>query len=308
MQSDVNIRINRLGPIKGPVAIRLKPFMIFSGPSGVGKSYLSLLVHYVYRIFSGEALKEILEEHGVAYEKLRDEMPEETTLLYRISAVQLTSWINDNAAEYLRNMLGDPNLETDFNIEFPGLPENFSFVFRRSTLSLGSGDIIEHVETLNMLEMDTPINLPPNGATWKQIPFRFLLSLFLRRQYNIGITQAFLMPPSRGSLIALPESVRATMHGMYREFIDDMSTLKGMLPATYTPSSGRPNKEMEDKVKSILHKSILHGDIYIVDDEIVYNIDADDKSMPITAAASLRLTGSYDTLTPGIPVVDLFTI
>lgn len=279
----INIHINRLGPIKGPITISLKPFLIFSGPSGVGKSYLSLLVHYVYRILSGEGLNEILESKQVDFERLKNELPDETNLLYRLSTAELTQWINGWSIEYLRNMLGDPKLNADFTIELPELPENLSFILNRSTMSLGSGEVIEHVETLNMLEMDNPINLPPNGAVWKDLPFRFLISLFLRKHYDIDITQSFIMPPSRGSLIAIPESARSMIHGMYREFIDDMSTLKSISPAKYSP--GKSNKDLEKKVQSTLKDSILHGDISIVDDEIIYNL-GDTTSMPITAAAS----------------------
>lgn len=280
---NVNIHINRLGPITGPATIQLKPFLIFSGPSGVGKSYLSLLVHYVYRIFSGEGLKEITKEQNIDYERLKEELPDGTNLLYRLSTADLTRWINENAVTYLRNMLGNPELEADFAIDFPGLPENLSFTLKRSTMSLGDGEVIEQVETLNLMEMDNPINLPPYGASWKDVPFRFLISFFLREKYNVDITQSFLMPPSRGSLLTLPESVRSMITGMYKEFIEDLSILKNISPAAYRPR--KSNKRIEQKVQSSLKESILHGDIAIVDDEIVYNL-SDETAIPITAAAS----------------------
>lgn len=280
---NINIHINRLGPIEGPVTIGLKPFLIFSGPSGVGKSYLSLLVHYVYRIITGEGLREVLEVHQIDYERLKNGLPDDTNLLYRVSTGELVKWINECGIDYLRQTLGDPNLKADFRIEFAGLPENFSFTLKRGTMSLGSGEVIDHIETLNLIELDDPINLPTNGVAWKNLPFRFLIAHFLRRLYDIDITQTFLMPPSRGSLLALPESARAMISGMYREFINDLAILKSISPAQ--PRSKESNEEIEQKVQSTLKESILHGDISIVDDEIVYKL-AEGLSIPITAAAS----------------------
>lgn len=280
---NVEILINRLGPIEGPVTITLKPFLIFSGASGVGKSYLSLLVHYVYRVITGEGLTEVLSPRQIDYERLKNELPDDTNLLCRLSTAQLTEWINENGVEYLRSTLGDPNMKADFTIKFPGLPENFSFTLKRGTMSLGSGEVIEHIETLNMVEMDNPINLPPNGAVWKDLPFRFLISQFFKKHYDIDIIQSFLMPPSRGSLLALPENARYMVQGMYREFINDLSVLKNIQSAPFRLK--KSSDSIEQKVRTTLKDSILHGDISIVDDEIVYSL-ADNTTIPITAAAS----------------------
>ena len=57
----IKIYIEELGPIRDSV-IELKPFMIFSGESGMGKSYTVLLVHYIYRILCNAALSSFFEE------------------------------------------------------------------------------------------------------------------------------------------------------------------------------------------------------------------------------------------------------
>lgn len=43
----ITIHINRLGAIRDSV-VKLKPIMIFSGESGLGKSYMAMLCHYVF--------------------------------------------------------------------------------------------------------------------------------------------------------------------------------------------------------------------------------------------------------------------
>lgn len=57
----IKIYIEELGPIRDSV-IELKPFMIFSGESGMGKSYTVLLVHYIYRILCNAALSSFLKK------------------------------------------------------------------------------------------------------------------------------------------------------------------------------------------------------------------------------------------------------
>ena len=52
MDNRISISIENFGPIKGPHTIYLNQLMIFSGPSGVGKSYLAMLTHYVYRLIA----------------------------------------------------------------------------------------------------------------------------------------------------------------------------------------------------------------------------------------------------------------
>lgn len=52
----VKIHIKRLGAVRDSV-VELKPLMIFSGESGLGKSYVAILVHYVYKILSENRLQ-----------------------------------------------------------------------------------------------------------------------------------------------------------------------------------------------------------------------------------------------------------
>ncbi len=283
MISGINLHINRLGPIVGPVKVELRPFMIFSGISGVGKSYLSLLVHYIYRVLTGDELNKILQLKELNYEQLRAALPHDSTVLCKIPTTEFMDLVNLEAVTYLREMLGNPDLTADFKIEFPDLPEHFTFLYGRSTLSLDEGNIVEHVETLSLKEMDKPLNLPTDSVTWGTIPFRFLISLFLREKYGINVNATFFMPPSRGSLISLPESVRATIKGMYREFLNDMSAIKNLVSLNAQYQKIDPNFK---KAQNVLHNRILRGDIMIDDDEIVYKLDSDNLTVPISAAAS----------------------
>ena len=48
MNKNISIRVENLGPIKGPETIYLRPLMILSGSSGLGKSYVAMLLHFIY--------------------------------------------------------------------------------------------------------------------------------------------------------------------------------------------------------------------------------------------------------------------
>jgi predicted ATPase len=52
----IKIHINRLGAVRNSV-VELKPLMIFSGESGLGKSYVAILVHYFYKVLAETRLQ-----------------------------------------------------------------------------------------------------------------------------------------------------------------------------------------------------------------------------------------------------------
>ena len=60
MQKQIIININQLGAVRN-AKITLNQFMIFSGASGLGKSYTAMLVHFVYRILLGEELEDYIK-------------------------------------------------------------------------------------------------------------------------------------------------------------------------------------------------------------------------------------------------------
>lgn len=58
----ISITVKNFGPIEGPITLNLNHFIIFSGDSGLGKSYLAMLIHFVYRIVAGDDLLQFLTE------------------------------------------------------------------------------------------------------------------------------------------------------------------------------------------------------------------------------------------------------
>lgn len=52
---EVIIRINKLGAVKN-AEISLRPLMLFMGESGLGKSYVAFLAHYIYVLLNSDRL------------------------------------------------------------------------------------------------------------------------------------------------------------------------------------------------------------------------------------------------------------
>lgn len=60
----VVININELGPVKEQV-IELKPVMLFTGESGLGKSHVNFLAYYLFYVFLSERMHDCILENGI---------------------------------------------------------------------------------------------------------------------------------------------------------------------------------------------------------------------------------------------------
>ena len=65
----VIFQIKKLGAVRNS-KIELKPLMIFSGESGLGKSYVAFLVHYLYTLLTSHRLTSFFKERDIDFESL----------------------------------------------------------------------------------------------------------------------------------------------------------------------------------------------------------------------------------------------
>lgn len=279
MDNRISISIENFGPIKGPHTIYLNQLMIFSGPSGVGKSYLAMLTHYVYRLIAHpQELLRFFENKKIDFDLLKKDATEERPLICKIQTEDLSQWINNRALSYMRNMLGNQKFQAKIQINFPALPETLSFLYSRNVV-MSDTSTVDYMETLKLVEFNSAIHLPQSG-TWGGFPFAILVRRLLSHKHNIETDRTFFMPPSRGSLINIPDSIRMRLIGnmsMYKTFLDDLAELK----------SSRSRGEQTDFIKeasAILHNEILNGNIDVRENDIFYQTPATE--IPISAAAS----------------------
>lgn len=274
----VIIHINRLGPIVDS-EIELKPFMVFSGDSGVGKSYAALLVHYVYRVLcNSNDLMPFFEPYLVQHNYFEDisfEEEEIDELLFDFTLNDFETWCNRSAVSYLEDMLGFEGLEADFQIHFYGMPDiRYEFRMRRNRIEIG--DDPRWLYTLyipGFNGMNTSNYLINGGSTFYGVVFHMILS----QCYSMKLYQTFLLPPSRGALVGLSDVARSSIlasMGMYREFLEDLSNIK----ATKTSDTKQLGK------LNALSQKMIDGQIHLRNSELFYAMDTCE--IPITAAAS----------------------
>ena len=123
----VKIIINRLGAVRNSV-VELKPLMIFSGESGLGKSYVAILVHYVYKLLSESRLQNFFLANEWDVDKLAETSPQNGTFTAQSS--QLLQWINEDACKYMRESVGNPELPVDVSFQLPLTQLFYNFTYR----------------------------------------------------------------------------------------------------------------------------------------------------------------------------------
>ena len=74
---NVKIKIHQLGMIGESEEIALNRLMIFSGESGLGKSYLSIICHYIFAVLlDNKRINSFFEKNGFDFNNpaVRDEL------------------------------------------------------------------------------------------------------------------------------------------------------------------------------------------------------------------------------------------
>ena len=117
----IKIKINKLGRVANSY-IEIAPMMIFSGESGMGKSYLALLSHFFFDVLilsdRVKRLENLFVEYGYNYNEMVKDF-QDTGIALSISKQQLEQWMAKDAISYLRFMLNSPKLEGDIMVTLP---------------------------------------------------------------------------------------------------------------------------------------------------------------------------------------------
>lgn len=266
----VRFYIKRLGAIKDS-SIELAPLMVFSGESGLGKSYVAFLVHYLYVLLTGMRLKRFFIEKGYNLKDLlKDKRPDE--LILNVSVSELVSWINKDAITYIGYLLGHNNFVGEVEIELPFKEDSLVFTYDEEIVGLDNN---EEVFYKIMLE-GFVYRMQTDTVTDDPTPFVALIRAILLNEIFGDYTylrKTYLMPPSRGALIELNERP-AFSSGMYEEFFD------------FKMDINRPLKETQKIDEALVQylSEVNVGDVQQVEGRLMYYTN--NVEMPVTAAAS----------------------
>lgn len=266
----ITIHIDQLGPVRNS-DIELKPFMVFTGESGTGKSYTALLVHYVYKVVcKPSGLREFFNYLGASYDEHKKQIEGEEGVLFQFTLQQLENWVSASAVKYVGEMLGNFSLDGKVSINFLGLDDNYQFYYKKDAIEIG--DDVEYFDRVTMNGKYT-MRFRSDIDNWNTQPYQLLTNdIFKIPQYN-----TFLLPPSRGGLVCLNDVGRGDYKispaGMYNEFIEDLGYLK----------SAKSERLLEEVYQPV-SESLLNGKINIRENELFF--EQDNREIPISAGAA----------------------
>ena len=265
----IKVRIDQLGRIRDS-EILVSPLMVFSGESGLGKSYLALLCHYFFELLINTSrLNHFFVDNNIDFNILAKDFKDVGTAL-EIKKQDLEAWMAKDAILYLRYMLGYDGISGQIEITLPeSIPDTMAFTYKNELTGLVDKEEIYTILSLGNLRFRIQ-----EKTQFDESPFAFLLR-FVLIDYIFGnyqkLDSTFVLPPSRGPI--LTEQIIPTT-GMYSEFLSDMAGLNRIKP--------RPDTASEIVLK--LFRTILEGEVD--KEETTYIYTTNDASMPVSAAAA----------------------
>ena len=265
----IKVRIDQLGRIRDS-EILVSPLMVFSGESGLGKSYLALLCHYFFELLINTSrLNHFFVDNNIDFIVLSKDFKDSGTAL-EIKKQDLEAWMAKDAILYLRYMLGYDGISGQIEITLPeSVPDTMAFTYKKELTGLVDEEEIYTILSLGNLRFRIQ-----EKTQFDESPFAFLLR-FVLIDYIFGnyqmLDSTFVLPPSRGPI--LTEQIIPTT-GMYSEFLNDMAGLNRIKP--------RPDTASEIVLK--LFRTILEGEVN--KEETTYIYTTNDASMPVSAAAA----------------------
>ena len=265
----IKVRIDQLGRIRDS-EILVSPLMVFSGESGLGKSYLALLCHYFFELLINTSrLNHFFVDNNIDFNVLSKDFKDAGTAL-EIKKQDLEAWMAKDAILYLRYMLGYDGISGQIEITLPeSVPDTMAFTYKNELTGLVDKEEIYTILSLGNLRFRIQ-----EKTQFDESPFAFLLR-FVLIDYIFGnyqmLDSTFVLPPSRGPI--LTEQIIPTT-GMYSEFLNDMAGLNRIKP--------RPDTASEIVLE--LFRTILEGEVN--KEETTYIYTTNDASMPVSAAAA----------------------
>lgn len=267
----VKIHIKKLGAIRDSI-LEIKPLMVFSGESGLGKSYAAFLVHYLYVLLLGERMHSFFDEKGYDFKRLLKN-GKSGQVLFTVSKKELLAWMNKDAVAYVAYLIGYDGLEGEVEFDLPYKGDFFSFTYEDELGGLDKSEEVFYKIKLNGFTY----RVLANSLDITDVPFRALLGAALLKDIfgdYLAIRRTFLMPPSRGALMELSERPDFRS-GMYEEFFEFKAALNRPLKV---PSV------LSQELTECLYK-VNEGKIQQVQGNLIYETK-EGHGMPLTAAAS----------------------
>lgn len=269
---EVTYRINRLGAIRD-AELSMNQFMLFSGDSGLGKSYMAVLSNYIFQIMvSPDRLGRFLSEKGHSFNLLRKQLGESGEA-FRISRDELESWMSVDAVDYLKYMFNTEGLNADISIALP-IADSLAFSFKRETEGIVDAEDNYLIFSINdelSYRIKNEDESVERESSLSNLLRLYLIHVILGNYQNLRYN--FILPPSRGALMT---EMITPFTGLYAAFVEGLERAKAAMPVIETQNN-RIKKEFD---------KILDGEVYRDKLSGSYLYKTEGVTMPISAAAS----------------------
>ena len=250
---NIRIIIDKLGPITDSEIV-FKPFMVFTGESGLGKSYTALLWYNLITSLTPMRLQEFITK------KINGSVKEELTFKFK----DFRMWLNQNTAAFLGYLLGNNNfdcqvnyvfeIDDDMPVELKRLHDEDASGFTRCSIN-GDIDVF-------------PLDLEDNILMMSFSLHGYLSELCFGKNY----LRPLILPPARAAFMGANTT---SPIGMYRDFLAQLDDLK-------TPSR-TISPDNQFFVNYIAKLS--DGEIVLENGSVFLQFESGEK-IPVSAAAS----------------------
>ena len=250
---NIRIIIDKLGPITDSEIV-FKPFMVFTGESGLGKSYTALLWYNLITSLTPMRLQEFITK------KINGSVKEELTFKFK----DFRMWLNQNTAAFLGYLLGNNNFNCQVNyvfetdddkpVEMKRLHNEDASGFTRYSIN-GDIDVF-------------PLDLEDNVLMMSFSLHGYLSKLCFGKNY----LRPLILPPARAAFMGANTT---SPIGMYRDFLAQLDDLK-------TPSRiiSPDNQFFVNYIAKL-----SDGEIVLENGSVFLQFESGEK-IPVSAAAS----------------------
>ena len=250
---NIRIIIDQLGPITDSEIV-FKPFMVFTGESGLGKSYTALLWYNLITSLTPMRLQEFITK------KINGSVKEELTFKFK----DFRMWLNQNTAAFLGYLLGNNNFNCQVNyvfetdddkpVEMKRLHDEDASGFTRYSIN-GDIDVF-------------PLDLEDNVLMMSFSLHGYLSELCFGKNY----LRPLILPPARAAFMGANTT---SPIGMYRDFLAQLDDLK-------TPSRiiSPDNQFFVNYIAKL-----SDGEIVLENGSVFLQFESGEK-IPVSAAAS----------------------
>ena len=250
---NIRIIIDKLGPITDSEIV-FKPFMVFTGESGLGKSYTALLWYNLITSLTPMRLQEFITK------KMNGSVKEELTFKFK----DFRMWLNQNTAAFLGYLLGNNNfdcqvnyvfeIDDDMPVELKRLHDEDASGFTRCSIN-GDIDVF-------------PLDLEDNVLMMSFSLHGYLSELCFGKNY----LRPLILPPARAAFMGANTT---SPIGMYRDFLAQLDDLK-------TPSRiiSPDNQFFVNYIAKL-----ADGEIVLENGSVFLQFESGEK-IPVSAAAS----------------------